>query len=119
PTGTLLNIDPGKSSKGGLGWSVFSGMDFVEAGLARVKGRPGLGARALLLVDQVPHGADTVVVEEMVHYPGQSGPRRESVAKALLDLQAIGGIGAGHCVAENGRILYVTAHGWKGEIPKD
>lgn len=98
-------------------------MYLLDAGLAKVQGRLELGARAQALADQVPRGADRVVVERMFHYPTHgrqdSRQRQDRVANDLLDLQAIGGIVAGHVVAPGGSIEYVTAHGWKGETPKD
>lgn len=117
-----IAIDPGKGGhNGGLGWSAWEKVDLLSAGLARVKGRLELGHRALELASQIPSGAEEATVEQMFHYPTHGRrdtiQRADRVANDLLDLQAIGGIVAAKCTT--GAITYVTAHGWKGEIPKD
>lgn len=122
-----IAIDPGKR---GLGWSAFGPAmegnpptDFLTAGLARLgKVRPpNLGGQAIYLASQVPGGFAEAVVEQMFQYPTHgrrdSVQRQDRVANDLLDLQAIGGIVAARCCS--GDITYVTAHGWKGEMPDE
>ena len=108
----VLAVDPGKHA---LGWSAWSGGDLVACGLARAEGRD-LGALAAALVEQVPCGADVAVVERMVHGYTSMAAIKDKVAKDLLDLQAIGGYVAGASGAR--KVVWASAHEWKGETPK-
>lgn len=119
----LLSLDPGKAA---LAWAAWDGVDhratLVDLALSIVDDRVPLGARALRHAEQVPHGADVVVVEEMVlPYVRQTKtPQAERrTTMDLLVLQAIGGIVAGHAVRPGGLVQYTQAVEWKGSTSKD
>lgn len=114
----VMGIDPGRQA---LSWSFFVHKELVGAGLVRSKEGLPLGQQALHFSEQLPPGAHICIVERMFQYPSHSRKdsrqRQDALANDLLDLQAIAGIVAGRTGAE--RIHYLTAHEWKGTVPKE
>lgn len=108
----LLSIDPGRRT---LGWASYRGGRLEEAGLA-IADRDDLptAARELAAAVRVPAGLERVVIERMRIYPG---PQQRGDQNDLLDLAFVGGFLAGRVVPV--RVELVTAHEWKGTVPKD
>jgi hypothetical protein len=62
-------------------------------------------------------GVESVVIEKMVHYPGQHGARADAQANDLIDLTAASCLLAGSLKPRE--IRFVTPHEWKGSLPKE
>lgn len=99
-----------------MAWAYWHNSVLFSCGLATTKPNAFLGDAAYDIVHQIPvYRGDTVVVEQMVHYPGQRGAKADATANDLLDLQAIGGYVAGYFKCP---VKWIPAREWKGQVPK-
>jgi hypothetical protein len=112
---SLVSIDPGIK---GLALAVWDPC-LIEVRLLPLAKAATFGKRDLWQPGRDYHlgGVDEVVLEKMVHYPGQRGARADAVANDLIDLTAVSCLLAGSLHPRE--ISFLTPQEWKGNVPKE
>jgi hypothetical protein len=105
---TTLAIDPGQQ---GLAW-VLGGEELISGGVVTL-GKGKLYTEASVATGAMPSPSQVrhIALERMWYYPQRSSAKASSEIKAILDLQAIGGLVAGYYRVP---ITYYTAREWMG-----
>ena len=111
----ILSVDPGTQ---GLAWAAWGYAELLAAGFARVptkKAKAPIAARAMLLVAQIPGGADLGILEQMEHY----AKVKKSQPNDLLDVQLVGAFVMGRLIDPAGEFRSVLPRDWKGNRPTE
>lgn len=121
----MITVDPGKWI---LAWGNWDGPEMTHVGLSILPEMPlwHPASKLGVLAERHHHqivmsiGAQStdVLLEEMVHYPGQTAHVADAKAADLLELQAIGAMVAGR-LAGPWSIRMTPARDWKGSVPKE